>query len=128
MIFAPSKPYVGIVARVGTSLNANGQILASTGNPDVTIASGSSFNDSRPHLFTFSRVRTTGALSLFVDGLLQGTAVGSRLWLASAPRLVLGAQQTALNFLTGDVAEVRLYDGALSDSDRVGVETKPHRS
>ncbi|HVV71673.1 MAG TPA: LamG-like jellyroll fold domain-containing protein, partial [Verrucomicrobiae bacterium] len=111
-----------VVNDFGTSLNANGQILAGTGNPDVTLASAPGFNDGQPHVVTFSRVRATGALSLFVDGVLQGMTVGSKLSLTAPPRLVIGAQQTELNFLNGDIAEALVYDAALSDADRATVE------
>jgi len=107
----------------GLSLNANGKLLAGTGNPDVTIASTSSiYNDGQPHLLVFKRTRTSGALELFVDGVAQGTATGGKLALTAPAQLVLGAQQTLNNYLTGDIAEVKIYDQALSDSDRTAEE------
>ena len=113
----------GVVNDFGLSLNANGKILAGTGNPDVTVASsGSSFNNDQAHLVTFKRMRSTGALALYVDGLAQGEAAGGRQSLVASSQLVLGAQQPLLNYLTGDIAEVILYDTVLSDSDRVAQE------
>jgi hypothetical protein len=38
--------------------------------------------------------------------------------LTPLPRVVLGAQQTLNNFLTGDLAEVKFFSSALLDSDR----------
>jgi hypothetical protein len=61
-------------------------------------------------------------LALYVDGGLQGTATGGTQSLSSPAQLVLGAQQTLLNYLTGDIAEVKIYSSALSDSDRVAEE------
>ncbi|HTJ00556.1 MAG TPA: LamG-like jellyroll fold domain-containing protein, partial [Dongiaceae bacterium] len=105
------------------SLNAQGKVLAGTGNPDVTIASAdSSFNDGQPHIATFERTRSTGALQLFVDGAAQGTASAGLQKLTAPDVLVLGAQQTLNNFLNGDIAEVQIYDAALSDADRGAVE------
>lgn len=107
----------------GLSLNTNGRILAGTGNPDVTIASSAStFTNGSPHLIVFKRTRLTGALELYVDGTPQGTATGGKQILNAPAQLVLGAQQTLINFLTGDIAEVKIYDQALSDSDRVAEE------
>jgi len=107
----------------GLSLNANGRVLGGTGNPDVTIASSTSgFNNGQPHLIVFKRTRLTGAMELYVDGTLQGAATGSKQGLIAPPQLVLGAQQTLINFLTGDIAEVKIYDQALSDSDRLAEE------
>jgi hypothetical protein len=106
----------------GTSLNASGKILAGTGNPDATAASGAGFNDSKPHEFTFKRTGGTGALALYVDGALSATATGGTQSLIAPNRLVLGAQQTMLNYFTGDIAEVKIFNSALSDNDRVSQE------
>ena len=61
----------------GSSVNANGQILAGTGNPDTTVVSTNGFNDGKPHVFTFIRTRANGALALYVDGTLAATGPGS---------------------------------------------------
>jgi hypothetical protein len=113
----------GVVNDFGTSLNTNGFLLAGTGNPDTTIvSSGSNFNDGRPHLFTFKRTRSTGALALYTDGLLAGTATGGTQSLTAPGRLVLGAQQTLTFFLTGDIAEVKILNVPLADTDRAAEE------
>ena len=108
----------------GLSLNANGRILAGTGNPDVTLVSTNGVStNGLPHLATFKRTRNAGAISLYVDGLLHATGTGGQQSLTSPSQLVLGAQQTLLNFLTGDMAEVKIYDAALNDSDRMAEES-----
>jgi len=113
----------GTAADFGISLNASGKLLAGTGQPDVTVASsGSSFNDGQPHILTFKRTRITGELALFVDGLPQGTNTGDTQLLTAPAQLVLGAQQTLVNYLNGDIAEVKIYSAALSDDDRVAEE------
>lgn len=111
-----------VVNDFGLSLNANGRLLAGTGNPDTTIASSSGFNDGQPHLVIFKRTRNTGALELHVDGVPQGTATGGTQSLTSPSQLVLGAQQTLIYHLSGDIAEVRIYAGALNDLYRVAEE------
>lgn len=112
----------GVVNDFGTSLNANGQILAGTGNPDTTIASSGGLNDGRPHIVSFERSRGSGSISLYVDGVLAGNATGGTQSLTSPARLVLGAQQTLLSFLTGDIAEVKIFDVALPAAERSGEE------
>lgn len=108
----------------GTSLNANGRLLVGTGNPDTSIASTSTtFTDGQPHLVVFSRTRATGSLALYVDGVSQGSAIGGTQSLTAPAQLVLGAQQTLNNYLTGDIAEVKIYDTALSATDRALEET-----
>ncbi len=106
----------------GTCLFANGSVCAGTGNPDVAVASGAGFNDGQPHILTFTRQRATGVLNLSIDGTLAGTKTGGMQPLTAPAQLVLGAQQTLNDFFTGDIAEVKIYDGALSDADRVGDE------
>ncbi|PWU10692.1 MAG: hypothetical protein C5B50_24915 [Verrucomicrobia bacterium] len=114
----------GVVSDFGTSLNTNGFLLAGTGNPDTTIVSSTNnFNDGRPHLFTFKRTRSTGALALYTDGVLSGTATGGTQSLTAPSRLVLGAQQTLTFFFIGDIAEVKIFNIPLSDTDRAAEES-----
>lgn len=112
----------GVVNDFGTCLFANGTVCAGTGNPDTAVNSSPGFNDGQPHIFTFTRTQKTGSLALYVDGTLQGTATAGTETLSAPSVLVLGAQQTLLNFLTGDIAEVKIYNGALSDADRIADE------
>jgi hypothetical protein len=112
-----------VVNDFGISLNANGRLLAGTGNPDTTIASSSAtYTNGQPHIVVFRRTRSTGALALFVDGVAQGTATGGKQSLTAPAQLVLGAQQTLNNYLTGDIAEVKIYGAALSDTARMAEE------
>jgi len=114
----------GVMNDFGTSLNANGFLLAGTGNPDTTIVSSSSiYTNGQPHFFTFKRTRATGALVLYADGVQVGAATGGTQSLTSPPRLVLGAQQTMLYFFTGDIAEVKIFNTPLLDSDRAAEES-----
>jgi hypothetical protein len=108
----------GVVNDFGTCLFANGTICAGTGNPDVAVNSGTGFNNGAPHIFTFTRKRSTGIFALYVDGSLVGTNSGSTAFLTAPSALVLGAQQTLNNYLSGDIAEVKIYNAALSDADR----------
>jgi hypothetical protein len=113
----------GVVNDLGTCLFANGQICAGTGNPDVAVNSTTGFNDGKAHLISFKRTRSTGVVSLYVDAGLAGTTTGGTNSLTAPAQLVLGAQQTLINFLTGDIAEVKVYDSALADSDRMAQES-----
>jgi len=112
----------GAVSDFGISLNANGQVLAGTGNPDVTIRSGSGFNNGQPHVVTFKRTKSTGAIMLYMNGTLVASSAGGTQSLTAPNTLVLGAQGVLNNFLSGDIAEVQIYNSALSDTDRLGQE------
>ncbi len=112
----------GQVNDFGTCLFANGSICAGIGNPDVAVNSGTGFNDGQPHIFTFTRQRNPGNVALYVDGALMGKTVGGGQSLTAPAQLVLGAQQTLGNYLSGDIAEVKIYDAALGDTDRAADE------
>jgi hypothetical protein len=112
----------GAVSDFGLALNANGQILAGVGNPDTTIRSGTGFNNNQPHVVTFKRTRNTGAIALYVDGVLVAAGTGGTQSLGSPNCLVLGAQGVVNNYLSGDFAEVQVYSAALSDAERLGQE------
>jgi hypothetical protein len=113
----------GVENDFGTSLNANGQVLAGTGNPDTSINSGTGFNDGRPHVVTFKRTKSTGALALYVDGAQVSTGTGGTQSLTAPAVLVLGAQQVLNNYLSGDIAEVQIFNTALSDAQRQALES-----
>jgi len=112
----------GAVNDFGTSLNANGQILAGTGNPDTTIVSGSGYNNGQWHVATFKRTKASGSLVLYLDGATVAAGTGGTQSQTAPNFLVLGAQATLNNFLNGDIAEVQIYNAALSDADRSGQE------
>ncbi len=113
----------GSVSDYGLSLNANGQVLAGTGNPDISISSGTGLINGQPHVVTFKRSKSAGALSLYVDGTLATSTTGASTQSLTAPnRLTLGVQQPLNNYLSGDLAEVQIYNSALSDPDRSGQE------
>jgi Concanavalin A-like lectin/glucanases superfamily/Glycosyl hydrolases family 2, sugar binding domain/Glycosyl hydrolases family 2/Glycosyl hydrolases family 2, TIM barrel domain len=112
----------GVTSDFGSCLFANGQVCAGTGDPDVAVNSAPGFNDGQPHLMTFKRTETTGETDLYMDGDFMGSAIGNTGPLSAPAQLVLGAQQTLINFLTGDIAEVKIFNSALADGDRIHQE------
>ena len=106
----------------GVGLFANGQVCAGTGNPDASVNSIPGYNDGNPHLVTFKRTRSSGEIDLYLDGNFLGSAPGNTNSLAAPAALALGAQQTLNNFFSGDIAEIKIYNAALSDADRLGQE------
>jgi hypothetical protein len=113
----------GVVDDFGTCLFADGSICAGTGNPDVAVTSGGGYNDGKPHVMTFTRQRSSGIGSLYVDGVLIGTSAGNSDSLTAPAQLVLGAQQTLGNFLSGDIGEVQIYNTVLTATNRQSAET-----
>jgi fructan beta-fructosidase len=113
----------GVSNDFGACLFADGTVGAGVGNPDVTVASIAGFNDGLPHLLTFKRTQFSGEASLYVDGKAYGTDSGTTNSLTSPLLLALGGHPTLTNFFSGDIAEVKIYGSALSDSDRAAQET-----
>jgi hypothetical protein len=106
----------------GISLNAKGEVLAGTGQPDRSIASPPGVNDGKPHLAVFTRIKAAGALTLFVDGKQVATGKGGTQSLTAPERLFLGADRSNHNHFTGDIGEVVLYTHALHDAQRKSLE------
>jgi hypothetical protein len=114
----------GVVNDFGTCLFANGSVCAGTGNPDVAVTSVGGYNDGQPHVLTFTRTRRTGLVSLYLDGALAGTTTGGTQSLTDPAQLVLGAQQTLIYYLSGDIAEVQIFNTALSGTNQQSAEAR----
>ena len=112
----------GTMNDFGACLFANGSVCAGTGNPDVAANSAAGFANGAPHIMTFKRTESTGLVSLYMDGNLSGTTTGGTQSLTAPNQLVLGSQQTLINYLSGDIAEVQIYNSPLADSDRLALE------
>ena len=113
----------GVVNDYGMSIRDNGRVLAGTGNPDVTLRSnlgpdGLGYDNDLPHIATFTRVRATGALALYVDRVLRRTGTGGTQSLNVFSQICIGAHPGNIGpFLNGDIAEIIVFDGALTGSE-----------
>ena len=117
-----SGEVTGVANDFGTCLFTNGSVCAGTGSPDVGATSGSGYNNGIVHIMTFKRTKISASVALYMDSAPTATATGGTQSLTAPNQLVLGAQQTLNNFLTGDIAEVQIFNAALSDVDRQGYE------
>jgi formylglycine-generating enzyme required for sulfatase activity len=97
----------------GTSL-AGGTFRFGTGNPDTTIASVTSVDDGAWHHVAATRVRRTGALAVYVDGVREATGTGGTQSLVKPLRLTIGRVQGKEGYFGGLIDDVRIYDRALS--------------
>jgi hypothetical protein len=112
----------GTVPDFGMSLNAYGQILAGTGDPDTTLVSTTGHNNGQAYVVTFVRTKASGLIQLFANGIQLASNLAGKESLTSPNFLVLGAQAPLDNFLSGDIAEVQIYNAALAVTDRTGQE------
>ena len=106
----------GSATDFGTSLRSDGRVVAGMGpNPDTSIVSTTAgFNDGNWHYVVFTRVRATGALQLYVDGVSQGTATASGTGAIATPTIYIGRIASGGNFLSGTLDEVATYDVVLT--------------
>lgn len=108
----------------GISLNAKGQILAGTSNPLTTIISPSGFNDGKPHLIVFTRIKANGGLTLSIDGKKVGDANSSNFTsLTSSDLLGIGATPKGESSFTGDIGEILIYPAILNQTHLKEMET-----
>ncbi|MBN2164169.1 MAG: hypothetical protein JXR25_13545 [Pontiellaceae bacterium] len=114
-----SGEYAGTVNDFGVSLNANGSVLAGVGNPDLSIHSANGFNDGQPHVVTFIRTKSSGTIRLFVDGAQVYSTSGGTQSLTAPNVLMLGSHPVLNNYLTGDIAEVRIFSRVLSSTEMI---------
>ena len=102
----------------GTSI-VNGKFVLGIGSTggDTTIASSVNINDGTWRHLAATRNTTTGAMQVYVDGVLRGSGTGptgSRSW----PSILrIGGLQPGSNYLNGALDDVRLYDRVLTASE-----------
>ena len=109
---------LGFTTDWGVTINADGKISSGLGEslfaqPKSLYSTQSGFNDGELH--TAVVVRQSSNLTIYVDA----NNVGSRADVSAQNRsdvvdFVIGAVQTGTNGFTGDIGEVRVYNGALS--------------
>lgn len=110
----------------GTAI-VDGKFVLGVGSAggDTTIASSVNINDGTWHHVAATRDNTSGAMAVYVDGVLRGSGTGptgSRTFPAS---LRIGSLQTANNFLNGTLDDVRLYDRILAANEISALVTPP---
>jgi hypothetical protein len=105
-----------IVNDFGTSMGA-GKILFGTGTPDTTITSSLTYNDNIWHHMIATRVRSTGTITLYVDAQQVATGTGGVQSLTSSTNMRIGAIQVNSNFFSGSIANVQVYNRALSAAE-----------
>ena len=109
---------VGIVdAEVGGSTNdfgtsLNGSKLAfGIGNPDYTILSNASINDGTWTHIAVTRTKSTGAVAIYINGVLDKTGTCGNLGSLTAPSYIrLGGMQTAVNYFNGALDDIRIWN------------------
>ncbi len=131
----PGTEYVSMVAKHYTHNNRSyGLFLTDTmvgysqfdnaSNSDYDISDNVALNNGQWHYVASTYNATTGDFKLFVDGALRTSEnVGSHTLMNSSVPLIMGAYglsadgYTNRGFLVGDLDEVRVYNGVLTDTE-----------
>ena len=102
----------------GTAI-VNGKFVLGVGstNGDTTVASSVNINDGAWHHVAATRNNTSGAMAVYVDGVLRGSGTGPTGSRTFPPSLRIGGLQPGGNFLNGTLDDVRLYNRILTASE-----------
>ena len=105
----------GVANDFGVSLRSDGKIIAGVGNPDVSIVSSAGgYNNGSWHHVVFTRVKSTGAMVLYVDSGVAGSATGNTASLTSAAKITFARNAVGGNFYRGSLDEIAIYNVSLS--------------
>jgi hypothetical protein len=96
-----------------------GRVAFGTGNTDITISSSLAYNDDRWHQATATRIKSTGVITLYVDGVSVASSTGNTNTLNASSALRLGSIQTnsVAGFFSGSISTVQIYSKTLSANE-----------
>ncbi|MES2657415.1 MAG: LamG-like jellyroll fold domain-containing protein [Verrucomicrobiota bacterium] len=99
------------LALVGTKIGFG------VGNPETTLLSGSSVNDGNWHHVVATRDNTTGALKIYIDGVLNASGSGATGARSAPNSMRVGSIGGTTGFYNGSLDEVRLYNMVLGPAE-----------
>ncbi|MEO5916349.1 MAG: LamG-like jellyroll fold domain-containing protein [Luteolibacter sp.] len=106
----------GVTADFGLALVGT-KIGFGVGNPETTLLSGSSVNDGNWHHVVATRDNATGALKIYIDGVLNASGTGAT-GARSAPNSIhIGSVGGTVGFYNGSLDEVRIYNMVLGQAE-----------
>ena len=100
----------------GTALLGN-KFAFGVGNPDTTISSATSINDGNCHQCVATRVQSTGAINVYVDGKLEASGTGSTALLNASSSLTFGRIDSGGGYFNGRLDEVEIFNRALGGDE-----------
>lgn len=106
----------GVTSDWGLSF-MNGKVGFGIGLPDTTITTATTVNDNQWHLINATWQMNTGTMSLYLDGLLSASKVvtaSKNTTRAGQNLLAIGGLATGINWFTGSIADVQVFDTVLT--------------
>ena len=92
-----------------------GKLMFGVGNPDLTILSPNTYNDNKWHNVVCTRVKSTGAMVMYVDGIQVASGTGSTNSLTSPTELKIGRSNEG-RYFQGNISAINIYNNALTSS------------
>ncbi len=86
------------------------------GNPDTTLTSSRSINNGAWHQVAVTRDSGSGAMTVYIDGVLDNSVTGPVGAKTAPPALRIGCIQTGGNFLLANMSDVAMYDRVLTSN------------
>jgi len=107
----------GVVNDFGLTM-AQGRLMFGVGGggggaPDVTITSPNAYNDNNWHHVVCTRVKSTGAMVMYVDGVQVATGTGNSNSLISPTELKIG-RSNENRYFQGNISSINIYNNALT--------------
>jgi hypothetical protein len=115
----------GLAADFGISV-LNGKLVMNVGSPDMAATSTSTVTTGQWVHIAATRQKATGTFQLYVNAVLEATAVGNTASLNAEPVLALGAVLRKAAFLDGRMDEVKLWETVRTqDEIQAGMHEPP---
>lgn len=113
----------GVVNDAGISIDQDGNVYGGVGSPDNTVNIASpGQSDGKTHRLTFTRNKTTGQFTLYVDGVAAPGSNGNLNTLSACPQIRIGRIYSNGFPFNGYVSEVMTYGSLLSNANRQTLE------
>jgi hypothetical protein len=94
----------------GTSLNGS-KLCFGIGSTDYSIISNANINDGSWKHIAVTRTKATGAINIYINGVLDISGTCSNLGSLTAPAYVrIGGMQTAVNYFNGSLDDIRFWN------------------
>lgn len=94
----------------------NDKAIFSIGGPDTAVVGTSRVTTDEWVHVAATRTRASGVAQLFVDGVLEATAIGNQNSLSQSPSISFGGR-SGRNFFEGSMADLRLWNRARSQAE-----------
>ena len=95
---------------------AQGRLMFGVGNPETTITSPRAYNDNNWHQVVCTRLKSTGAMVMYVDGVQVATGTGNTNSLTSTTVLKIGRSDVN-RFFPGSISAIHIYNATLNANE-----------